>query len=145
MGCVSKRLVLDTSIVVAALRSREGASNLLLRQIANRRLLLLLSPPLFLEYEEVLKRPEQQIVHRLREEEVDRFLAELAAIAMPVDIYFRWRPLGADPSDEMVLETAINGQADALITFNVSDFAPAEKFDIRVLTPAQFLRRWRHE
>jgi len=100
---------------------------------------------LFLEYEEVLKRPEHRLVHGLGEEQVDQFLGELAAIAVPVDLYFHWRPLVSDPSDEMVLETAINGRADALITFNVQDFSPARNFEIRVLRPGEFLRRWHHE
>jgi putative PIN family toxin of toxin-antitoxin system len=140
-----KRVVIDTSVVVAALRSRLGASNLLLREVADSQLSLLLSPALFLEYEEVLKRPEHRLVHRLREEQVDEFLAEIAAIAVPVDLHYQWRPLASDPSDEMVLETAINGQADVLITFNVQDFEAAKRFRISVLTPGQFLRRSHHE
>ena len=137
-----KRIVLDTSIVVAALRTREGAGNAVLRLVAKRRLVPLVSPPLFLEYEDVLKRPEQQLAHGLALEEIDKFLAELAAHAEPVELHFRWRPQVRDPNDEMVLETAINGRADALVTYNVRDFFLAgERFQIPVLRPADLLQK----
>jgi putative PIN family toxin of toxin-antitoxin system len=136
------RIVLDTSVVVAGLRSRLGAANALLRLVANRRLRLLATPPLFLEYEEVLKRPEQRLTHGLTLEEIDGLLAELAALIEPVEIHFRWRPQGRDPSDEMVLEAAVNGQADALVTYNVADFATAgERFNIAILGPRELLQR----
>jgi putative PIN family toxin of toxin-antitoxin system len=136
-----RRIVLDTSVVVAGLRSRLGASNALLRLVANRRLRLLATPPLFLEYEEVLKRPEQRLVHGLTLEQVDDLLAELAALIEPVETHFQWRPRARDPSDEMVLEAAINGHADALVTDNIADFAAAERFEIAVVGPADLLRR----
>ena len=122
-----RRIVLDTSVVVAGLRSGLGASNALLRLVANRRLRLLATPPLFLEYEEVLKRPEQRLEHGLTLEQVDDFLAELAALVEPVETHFQWRPQARDPSDEMVLEAAINGHADALVTYKIADFAAAER------------------
>ena len=136
-----RRIVLDTSVVVAGLRSRLGASNALLRLVANRRLRLLATPPLFLEYEEVLKRPEQRLEHGLTLEQVDDFLAELAALVEPVETHFQWRPQARDPSDEMVLEAAINGHADALVTYTIADFAAAERFEIAVVGPADVLRR----
>jgi predicted nucleic acid-binding protein len=88
---------------------------------------LLATPPLFLEYEEVLKRPEQRLEHGLTLEQVDDFLAELAALVEPVETHFQWRPQARDPSDEMVLEGAINGHADALVTYNIADLAAAER------------------
>jgi putative PIN family toxin of toxin-antitoxin system len=137
-----KRVVLDTSVVVAALRTREGAGNAVLRLVAKRRLVPLVSPPLFLEYEDVLKRPEQRLAHGLALEEVDEFLAELAALVEPVELHFRWRPQVRDPNDEMVLETAINGRADALVTYNVRDFSlVGERFRIPVLRPADVLEK----
>ncbi len=136
------RIVLDTSVVVAGLRSRWGAANALLRVVARRRLRLLATPPLFLEYEEVLKRPEQRLAHGLTLEEIDEALAELAALIEPVEIHFQWRPQGRDPSDEMVLEAAVNGRADALVTYNVADFrAAGARFKIPVLGPAELLRK----
>jgi len=132
-----RRVVLDTSVIVAALRTRHGAANRVLRLVASRRLVLLASPPLFLEYEDVLRRPEQRLAHGLTPEAIDEFLAELAALVEPVDIHFQWRPQVRDPSDEMVLEAAINGRADALVTYNVKHFAAAgERFGIPILRPA---------
>lgn len=136
------RIVLDTSVLVAGVRSRSGASNAVLRLVASRKLVPVASPPLFLEYEEVLKRPEHQLAHRLTVEEVDEFLTEFAALIEPVDVHFLWRPQARDPNDEMVLEAAINGKADALITHNISDFAPAgERFSIKILRPQELLQR----
>jgi len=136
-----RRVVVDTSVVVAALRTRKGAGNAVLRLVAERRLQLLPTPPLFLEYEDVLKRAEQRLVHGLSLEQVDEFLAELAANVEPVELHFMWRPQVRDPGDEMVLEAAINGDADALITYNVSDFAvAAERFGVKVLRPAEVLK-----
>jgi putative PIN family toxin of toxin-antitoxin system len=137
-----KRVVIDTSVVVAALRSRLGAGNAVLRLVANRRLVPLATPPLFLEYEDVLKRPEHRLVHGLTTDDIDEFLAELAALIEPVEVHFQWRPQSSDPNDEMVLETAINGGADVLVTYNIADFAVAwERFGIRVLSPPELLRK----
>ena len=137
-----RRIVMDTSIIVAALRTRRGAANAVLRLVAQRRLVALATAPLFLEYEDVLKRPEQQLVHGLTADAVDRLLAELAALLEPVEIHFRWRPQARDPSDEMVLEVAINGSADALVTYNVADFRSAgERFGIPIVRPADVLRK----
>ena len=136
------RIVLDTSVVVAALRTRSGAGNAMLRLVAQRRVTILATPPLFLEYEEVLKRPEHRLAHGLTPEAVDEFLAELAALIEPVELHFRWRPQGPDPNDEMVLEAAINGRADVLVTYNVADFAGiAERFRIAVMHPADLLKK----
>jgi putative PIN family toxin of toxin-antitoxin system len=136
------RIVLDTSVLVAALRSRLGAVNAILRLIAQRQIVLLATPPLFLEYEDVLKRPEHRLVHRLSSEEVDDLLRELAALVEPVELHFRWRPQVHDSNDEMVLEAAINGDADALVTYNTADFSAAcARFGVPVLTPADFLKR----
>ncbi len=135
------RVVLDTSVIVAALRSRAGASNAILTLVAKGQLILLATPPLFLEYEDVLKRPEQSSEHGLSPGEVDEFLRELAALVEPVEVHYRWRPQLRDPNDEMVLETAIHGGADALVTFNLADFADAgARFDIAIVRPADLLR-----
>jgi len=141
-----KIVVLDTSVVVAALRSQLGAGNAVLRLVANRTLAALVTPPLFLEYEDVLKRPEHQLVHGLPPDAIDEFLAEFAALVVPVEVHFRWRPQSRDPNDEMVLEAAINGQADALVTYNTADFeAAGARFGIAVLTPGQLLRKIRRD
>jgi len=137
-----RRVVVDTSVVVAALRTKAGAGNAVLRLIADRRLVLLATPPLFLEYEDVLKRPEQQLAHGLTLEAIDEFLAELAALIEPIELHFRWRPQVRDPNDEMVLEAAINGRADALVTYNVKDFVLAgERFMIPIIRPGDLLKK----
>jgi putative PIN family toxin of toxin-antitoxin system len=136
------RIVLDTSVVVAGLRTRLGAGNAVLRLVAEKRVCVLATPPLFLEYEEVLERPEHRLVHGLNPNEIDAFLSELAALTKPVEVHFQWRPQTRDPNDEMVLEAAINGEADAVVTYNVSDFAGArERFGIRLMTPSDLLKK----
>jgi putative PIN family toxin of toxin-antitoxin system len=138
------RVVLDTSVIVAGVRTRFGAGNAVLRLVAEQKIVPLATPPLFLEYEDVLKRPEQQLAHGLDPGVVDEFLTELAALIEPVEVHFFWRPQGRDPNDEMVLEAAINGCADALVTYNVKDFdVMAERFNIPVLRPSELLRRVR--
>jgi putative PIN family toxin of toxin-antitoxin system len=128
--------------MAAGLRSRRGASNALIRLVAEGKLIPMASPPLFLEYEDVLLRPEQRLVHGLSEARIGQFLAALAGWIEPVDIHFRWRPQTSDPGDEMVLEAALNGRADALVTHNVRHFAPAAlRFGLAVLTPQETLRR----
>ena len=135
------RIVLDTSVVIAGVRSATGAGNAVLRLVAEGKLILLATPALLFEYEEVLKRAEQRIAHGLSAEEIDLFLQALASACEPVDIRFQWRPQLSDADDqEIVLETAVNGRADALVTHNVRDFrSAAEKFGLRVLRPGELL------
>jgi len=136
------RIVMDTSALVAGLRSRLGASAALLKEIDANRVVLVASPALFLEYEAVLKREE----HGLPAQFVDGFLAELALCISPVEIRFVWRPQLRDADDEMVLEAAINGQAEAIVTHNGRDFERAtERFGIEVLSPAELLERLRRK
>jgi putative PIN family toxin of toxin-antitoxin system len=138
------RIVLDTSVVVAGLRTRLGAGNAVLRLVGEKRLRLLATPPLFFEYEDALKRPEHRLAHGLTAAEIDDFLTELAALIEPVDVHFQWRPQTGDPDDEMVLEAAINGQADAIVTYNVADFDEAGKqFAVSIMRPAGLLRKVR--
>ena len=138
------RVVLDTDVIVTALRSATGGSNAALREAALGRLTPLVTPALFLEYEAVLKRPEQRLAHRLSLRDIDRFLAALASGSEPVDVSFQWRPQLADPNDEMVLEAAVNGRADALITHNVRHFTKgAAVFGLRVLQPGELFKELR--
>jgi putative PIN family toxin of toxin-antitoxin system len=136
-----KRIVLDTSTLVSGLRSRLGASFAILRLIAEGETRPVATTAPFLEYEAVFKRPEHHTAQGLSSHDLDQFLIELAAVTDPVEVHFRWRPQLTDPCDEMVLEAAVNGQADAIVTHNVRDFIPAAgRFGTRVLTPAEFLQ-----
>ena len=136
------RIVIDTSVLVAGLRSRAGASAALLREVSASRVQLVASPALFLEYEAVLKRE----AHGLPAEYVDGFLAELANCIQPAEIWFSWRPQLSDPGDEMVLEAAINGRAHAIVTHNRRDFETATgRFGIALMSPPELLYRLRRE
>lgn len=138
------RVVLDTDVIVTALRSLTGGSNAVLREVAHGRLTPLVTPALFLEYEAVLKRPDQRLAHGLALTAIDGFLAALASSCVAVDVSFQWRPQLTDANDEMVLEAAINGRADALITHNVRDFTRgAERFGLRVMQPGMLLKELR--
>jgi len=128
--------------MVAAFRSDAGASRQVLEAARVRRLELLLSVPLILEYESVLTRPEQLAASGATTEDVAAVLDELVAVAKRVQLIIRTRPLLPDPKDEMVLETAVNGHADALVTFNERHFRPvARRFRCLVLRPGKVLRR----
>jgi len=139
MGYV--RLVLDTDVVVAAVRSNAGSSRRLLRAALQRRFILLASVPLIVEYEAVLTREEHLKASGLTAAHVQVLLDGVALVAEPVQLVFLWRPLLRDPNDDMVLETAVNGDADALVTFNQRDFADvAERFGVRVCLPREALQ-----
>ena len=128
--------VLDTSVMVAAFRSGRGASRQLLLCALARRFELLLSVPLVLEYEAVLTRTEQLTAFGIARRDVEHVLDDVVSIARPVRLAYRWRPQLTDPKDDIVLETAVNGNADAVVTFNQTDFAALSKeFDCRVLLP----------
>lgn len=116
----------------------------MLREVALGRLEPQVTPALFLEYEAVLKRAEQRLAHKLKLRDIDRFLAALASACEPVEVSFQWRPQLADPNDEMVLEAAVNGRADVLVTHNVRHFSKAAgMFGLRVLQPGDLLKELR--
>ena len=132
------RVVLDTDVVVAALRSDRGASRRLLLAALDRRIQVLISVPLMLEYEAVLTRPEQVRQTGLTVVEINIVLDALAAACEPIALRFLWRPQLRDPMDEMVLETAVNGNADRLATFNLRHLGEAARaFGIRASRPGE--------
>src|SRR5690242_6443127 len=136
------RVVLDADVVVAAFDSPRGAARQLLLAVLDGELLLLVSTTLMLEYEAVLTRSSMLEMIGLDVGEVSSVLDELAAICVPVAFDYRWRPVARDADDDLVLETAVNGNADAIASFNVGDMvAGAARFGIAVERPASVLRR----
>ena len=104
----------------------------------------LVSTALFLEYEDVTKRPEIRLATGMSDDDLEGFLAALASAAEAVEVNFRWRPQLSDPKDELVLEAAVNGEADALVTHNLRDFESATRlFGLRVLLPRDVLKELR--
>ncbi len=102
-----------------------------------------MSVPLALQYEAVLTRPEHLAASGASVLQIAALLDALCAICIPVEISYLWRPVLRDPDDEMVLEAAINGQADRLLTFNERDFAPASSFGVTVERPGPAWQAWR--
>jgi putative PIN family toxin of toxin-antitoxin system len=135
------RVVLDTTVLVAGLRSASGASRQLLRAALEKRFTLLLSVSLVIEYEAVATRKEHLKASGLKSAEVVALLDAMVSVSEPVVPRFRWRPMLRDPDDDMVFEAAFNGQADLLVTFNRSDFVShTSKLNIRIASPAEALR-----
>ena len=126
------------------MRSPTGASAALLMLAREGKVTLLANVALALEYEAACRRPEHGIAARLDEAEVGIFVDAVIAMVEPVESHYVWRPLLRDPSDELVLEAAANGQAAAIVTFNKRDFGAVPlQFGVEVLTPAETLRRTR--
>ncbi len=136
------RLVLDTDVIVAAMRSPGGASAALLRRIDDGHAVMLVSLALILEYEAVCQRADHLLASGLTRAEVTSVIDGLVLLAEEVTPYFRWRPQLRDAGDEMVLEAAVNGRAHAIVTFNAREYgtAPA-RFGIELLRPGPALRR----
>ena len=133
---------MDTDAVVAAMRSPAGASAAIIRVVRQRQATLLLSVPLAMEYEASCRRSEHREESGLSVKQVEIFLDAIIAMGEPVRTHFLWRPQLRDPNDEMVLEAAVNGRADALVTFNVRDYGttPAQ-FGVEVLLPREAIAR----
>ncbi len=133
---------MDTNVIVAAMRSPRGAAAELMRRLDQGTVTILLSVPLALEYEAICHLPEHRLASGLSKRGVDVFLNTLIGFAEPVDVHFLWRPQLHNPGDEMVLETAVNGRAAAIVTFNQRDYGSVpESFGIKVLLPREVLRR----
>jgi putative PIN family toxin of toxin-antitoxin system len=137
-------LVLDTDVVVAAMRSPGGASAAILGAARQRCTTLLVSVPLALEYEATCCKAEQRLAAGLSHREAEVFVTAVIALAEPVETHFLWRPQLRDAGDEMVLEAAVNGRAEALVTFNRRDFGTApSQLGVEVLLPREAIARIR--
>ena len=138
------RCVLDTNVVVAAMRSPTGASAFLLKAARRRQITMLANVALALEYEATCLRPEHVMASGLHPAEVSIFVAAVVAMAEPVESHFIWRPRLRDPGDELVLEAAANGGAEAIVTFNRRDFGAVPlQLGVAVLTPMDAVERIR--
>lgn len=131
-------IVLDTNVLYAGLRSRDGASFQVLQRIRSGRFDIALSVGVLLEYEEVLKLKSAELGLTIRD--IDDVIDYLCSVSRLQEVFFLWRPYLTDADDDMLLELAVAAGCDAIVTFNTRDFAGSQKFGVRVLTPPQFLR-----
>jgi len=132
-------IVLDTNVLVSALRSQKGASYKLLTLIDNNNFQLNISVPLFLEYESVLLRKELKLP--LKKADIFDILNYIAKVASKREIFFLWRPYLKDPKDDLVLEVAVESESKVIVTYNKKDFSSVSKFGIKILTPKEFLEK----
>jgi putative PIN family toxin of toxin-antitoxin system len=137
---------LDTSVSIAALRSSSGAAAEILRLIFLGEITLCLDFNLAGEYRDVAMRPAQQWASGLHVAAIERLVFRLEQAAEAVEVLVRHRPLSMDPADDMLLDVAINGEVDAIVTHNLKHVAvPGRRFGIPVMVPGEFLMRMRQE
>ena len=132
------RIVLDTSVLVAAARSRQGASFALVGSLPHPRYEFVLSVALYTEWQAMLTQPEH-LPPGLQPQDALAYLRYLASIAHLQDVHYLWRPFLRDPDDDMVLECAVASGSRYLVTHNVRDFARITSLGISPVTPAEFL------
>ncbi len=130
-------IVIDTNVLVSALRSRRGASYKLVSLLPSDRFTIAISVPLIFEYEGVLRRG--NLPSEISEEDISDFIDFLCYVGYQQDIFFLWRPFLPDPSDDLVLEVAVAAGCEAIITYNKRRFRNIEKFGLRALDPKDFL------
>jgi putative PIN family toxin of toxin-antitoxin system len=135
---MAPNIVIDTNVIIAALRSKRGASNKLLSLVGTKRFEIHDSVALILEYEDVLQRQRNEL--GLSEDEVSIFIDSLCALAHHHQIYFLWRPYLSDVNDDLVLELAVSANCEYILTHNIRDFKGSERFGIQAITPKEFLQ-----
>ncbi|MDH5717328.1 MAG: putative toxin-antitoxin system toxin component, PIN family [Spirochaetia bacterium] len=135
---MSFSVVMDTCILVSALRSNQGASYKLLSLIDNKKIKLNLSVPLVLEYESAAKRMVDEL--KLTNLDIDDIIDYLCKIGKHHQVHYLWRPNLNDPGDDFILELAVEANCDYIITHNIRDFTGSEKFSIKVISPREFLK-----
>jgi putative PIN family toxin of toxin-antitoxin system len=133
------RIVLDTNVLVAAARSRRGASFALVNSIPSSQFQICLSVGLYIEWQEVLTRPENLLPGSSPEVALG-FLRYLASQAHLQDIHFLWRPFLPDRDDDLVLELAFAARCRYIVTHNVLDFRGSEQLGVSALSPRDFLK-----
>ncbi|MBI4902621.1 MAG: putative toxin-antitoxin system toxin component, PIN family [Acidobacteria bacterium] len=136
------RVVLDTDVIVAAMPSPSGASAAILDLLEQGIGTMVLTTALAMEYESICQQAEHRLASGFSSRRADVFVNTLIALSEPVTVHYLWRPALKDPGDEMVLEAAINGRADALVTFNHRHYGDApSRFGIELLLPRDALKR----
>lgn len=133
------RVVLDTNVLIAALRSRNGASFKVLSLVGTGSFETVVSVPLVVEYEYAATKTAKQVGLDLPA--IGSILDYVCKVSLHQDIFFLWRPILRDPSDDMVLEVAVASSADGIVTFNKKDFDKADSFDLSIWTPKEFLKK----
>lgn len=134
------RIVLDTSTLIAAVRSSVGASKAIVDLALAREFTLLMNYPIACEYRTVALRPSHVMASRFSPAQIERLIQDLEDIAEPVKNITTYRPLSPDPNDDLVLELAINGRADIIVTNDLKHLhQPASRFHIQVLNPGTAL------
>ena len=131
-------VVLDTNVIVSALRSKKGASNKLLTLVGTHQFEIHDSVALILEYEDVIQRYREEL--RLSQDDAADFIDSLCSMAHHHKIYFLWRPTLSDVNDELVLELAVTAGCEYIVTHNISDFKNISAFGIQAITPKEFLQ-----
>lgn len=131
-------VVFDTNVLIAALRSRRGASFRLFSLVGTGRFDIALSVPLVLEYEGVANRLLPEL--GMSAGHVGDILDYLCSVAIHRPVFFLWRPTLPDPKDDMILELAVDAGAPVIVTFNKRDFVGSERFGVRVLNPREYLQ-----
>lgn len=131
------KIVIDTNVLVTALKSRRGASYRLISLLPKNKFSLAISVPFILEYEAVLRRG--GLSKGITQKDISDFIDFLCSIGFRQDIFFLWCPFLPDPSDDLVLEVAVAAACDAIITYNKKHFSNIEKFGITLFDPKEFL------
>jgi len=131
------KIVIDTNILFSALKFGRGVSCKLVSLLPSKRFSITISVPLIIEYEDVLKRGKRP--HSISEKDISDFIDFLCYVGDRQDIFFLWCPFLPDLSDDLVLEVAVAGGCDSIITYNKRHFKNVEKFGLRVLDPKVFL------
>lgn len=132
------RAVIDTNVLIAALRSSSGASHQILLAADRGDFEVALSVPLLAEYDDVASRPASGIT--ISASAVDAIIRRIAMVSRKQRIYYLWRPLLPDPKNDMVLEVAIASSSSHIVTFNYKDLRPATEFGIAVVKPSEFIQ-----
>jgi len=132
------KIVLDTNIIYSAVRSKRGMAFKLLSKIDENKYKIQISVPIILEYEDVLKR---NLTHlTLSVSDIDDLIDYLCKVGEKRKVYYLWRPVLKDIKDDFILELAVESESDFIITYNIKDFTGSEKFNIKVITPKEFLK-----